>query len=157
VFWYRLLAVCRRSGRGISLSIVSNLSYIHESSGHTLDALIPDLLQIHLSTKPPPHRTQTPTPGNRISHRIILLQVVFRKPRIHAFVRETRIHDLGLQASGANAVCDAFLYCASFALYAENFGAARYADGGVVAGYALREVYEYAEGGCEAVSGVGNR
>jgi hypothetical protein len=64
---------------------------------------------------------------------------------------------LGLQASGANAVCDAFLYCASFALYAENFGAARYADGGVVAGYALREVYEYAEGGCEAVSGVGNR
>jgi hypothetical protein len=41
-------------------------------------------------------------------------------------------------------------------LYAEEFWTSHYADGGLVAGCAFGEVHEYAEGGCEAVSGVGD-
>jgi hypothetical protein len=122
----------------------------------TFGIVFPHLLQIDLGAEPSPNHTQTPTPSYRISDCVVFVQVVFCKTWFYALVRETWVYDLVLQTSSANTVCDALLHRSTLSLYAEDFGATRHSDGGLVARYAFREVYEHAEGGCEAVSRIGD-
>lgn len=123
----------------------------------TFFVLLEYFLQVDLGAEALPDGTQTPAPCKRIGNRVVLVQVMFREPSIHALVREARIQNLVLQASSADSRRDALLHRPPLALYAEDFWAAHHAHCGFVSRCAFGEVNEDTERRREAVSGIRNR
>lgn len=111
---------------------------------------------MHLSPEPSPHHIQTPRPRDPVRNRIVLLQIVLRKPGIHALVRIRRVLHLRQQSARADTRRDALGDELPAGLYAEDFGAAHNVDRLVLAA-ALGEVHDDAERGGHAAPRVRDR